>query len=93
MSQAKCSKLVILIIGSQDPIQKPMLVLNDKALKKEACELFKLVQVYMGDRKTKPGSTLFSVALEICQLGYTKPGLRDELYIQVCRQTTENPRK
>jgi len=84
---------VILIIGSQDPIQKPMLVLNDKALKKEACELFKLVQVYMGDRKTKPGSTLFSVALEICQLGYTKPGLRDELYIQVCRQTTENPRK
>ncbi|KAF4528443.1 hypothetical protein B566_EDAN013448 [Ephemera danica] len=78
---------------SKDPIRKPMLVMHDKALKKEACELFKLVQVYMTDRKAKPGNTLNSVALEICNVGYGKPGLRDELYIQICRQTTENPRK
>jgi hypothetical protein len=77
----------------QDPIRKPMLVLQDKALKKEACELFKSVQVYMTDRKAKPGNTLNSVALEICNVGYSKAGLRDELYIQICRQTTENPRK
>lgn len=70
-----------------------MLVLSDKALKKEACDLFKLVQTYMSDRKAKLGMTLNSVALEICMTGFMKPNLRDELYIQICRQTTENPRK
>ena len=78
---------------SKDAIRKPMLPLDDKTLKREACDLFKLVQIYMGDRKCKPGMTSNSVALELSNHGWNKPLLRDELYLHICRQTTENPRK
>ncbi|XP_066904211.1 rho GTPase-activating protein 39 isoform X1 [Halyomorpha halys] len=82
-----------LLSWSKDPIRKPMLVLSDKALKKEATEVFKMVQTYMGDRKGKQGSSPDAVLLDICLLAHAKAALRDELYIQICRQTTENPRK
>lgn len=80
---------------SKDPIPQPMLVVVDgeKLLKREACNLFRLVQVYMGDRKANVGMTLDSVAMDIVNTAYSKPPLRDELYVQICRQTTENPRK
>jgi hypothetical protein len=51
------------------------------------------MQVYMGDRKANVGMTLDGVAMEIVNTAYSKPPLRDELYVQICRQTTENPRK
>ena len=70
-----------------------MIATLDKALKKDACEVYKLIQIYMGDRKAKPGMTLNSVGAELAGLGWSKPGLRDEVYVQVCRQTTENPRR
>ena len=47
----------------------------------------------MGDRKCKPGMTCNSVALELCNHAWNKQSLRDELYLHICRQTTENPRK
>ncbi|XP_024936657.1 rho GTPase-activating protein 39 isoform X2 [Cephus cinctus] len=80
---------------SKDPIPQPMLVVVDgeKLLKREACNLFRLVQVYMGDRKANVGMTLDGVAMDIVNTAFTKPPLRDELYVQICRQTTENPRK
>ena len=80
---------------SKDPIPQPMLVVVDgeKLLKREACNLFRLVQVYMGDRKANVGMTLDGVATDIVNTAFSKPPLRDELYVQICRQTTENPRK
>ena len=75
----------------QDLIQKPMIRTNDKIVKKEAPETFKLIQMYMGDRK--PKASLPQLALDIAVKGWSMPGLRDEIYIQLCRQTTENKRE
>lgn len=79
---------------TQDAITRPMLSLaRDKAGKKMATEQFKLVQIYMGDRKARAGMSLNSVAMDIILAAVLQPALRDELYVQLCRQTTENPKR
>ncbi|XP_066983626.1 rho GTPase-activating protein 39 isoform X12 [Macrobrachium rosenbergii] len=82
-----------MISWTKDPIRKPMLATLDKSVKNQACELFRLVQIYMSDRKPKPGMTLNSVGLDIVLLCYNTLGLRDELFVQICRQTTENHKR
>lgn len=77
-----------MLAWSSEPIRKPMIVTSDRTVKKEAVEIFKLIQTYMGDRRSKIDP--LSVALEVVIRGWSHQGLRDELYIQLCRQTTEN---
>ncbi|XP_017293209.1 rho GTPase-activating protein 39 [Kryptolebias marmoratus] len=77
-----------MLAWSSEPIKKPMIVTTDRMVKKEAVDLFKLIQTYMGDRRSKVDP--ISVALEVVVRGWSNQGLRDELYIQLCRQTTEN---
>ncbi|XP_054151321.1 rho GTPase-activating protein 39, partial [Melozone crissalis] len=77
-----------MLAWSSESIKKPMIMTNDRSVKKEACEIFKLIQMYMGDRRAK--TDRLSVALEVATKGWSVQGLRDELYIQLCRQTTEN---
>uniref|UniRef100_A0A2K5Y5T2 Rho GTPase-activating protein 39 n=1 Tax=Mandrillus leucophaeus TaxID=9568 RepID=A0A2K5Y5T2_MANLE len=77
-----------MLAWSSESIKKPMIVTSDRHVKKEACELFKLIQMYMGDRRAKADP--LHVALEVATKGWSVQGLRDELYIQLCRQTTEN---
>uniref|UniRef100_A0A3P9QFW8 Rho GTPase-activating protein 39 n=1 Tax=Poecilia reticulata TaxID=8081 RepID=A0A3P9QFW8_POERE len=69
-------------------IKKPMLVTSDRAVRKEACEMFKLVQAYMGDRPSRLDRR--HCALLIVTKCWDMPGLRDELYVQLVRQTTGN---
>ncbi|XP_064600036.1 rho GTPase-activating protein 39-like isoform X2 [Liolophura sinensis] len=83
--------LANMLAWSKDPIQKPMIRTNDKAVKKDACEIFKMIQVYMGDRKNK--SPTINTALEIVTKGWSTPIIRDEIFIQLCRQTTENKKE
>ena len=78
----------------QDPIKKPIIRTDDKLVKREASEIFKHIQMYMGDRPLvlgKSGLTPFSIAVDIVCRGWTNVSLRDEIYIQLCRQTTRNP--
>ncbi|XP_061584053.1 rho GTPase-activating protein 39 isoform X2 [Cololabis saira] len=69
-------------------IKKPMLVTSNRAVRKEACEMFKLVQAYMGDRPSRLDRR--HSALLIVTKCWDMPGLRDELYVQLVRQTTAN---
>nr|KAG5694187.1 hypothetical protein BaRGS_016033 [Batillaria attramentaria] len=80
-----------MLTWSKDPIQKPMIRTNDKSIKKEACDIFKLIQLYMGDRRGKQAP--MSVALEVITKGWSMINLRDEIYMQLTRQTTENKRE
>jgi Rho GTPase-activating protein 39 len=66
-----------------------MIRTSNKIVKKEAPEIFRLIQSYMGDRKAK--ETSLQLALEIAVRGWSVVDLRDEIYIQLCRQTTRNP--
>ncbi|XP_042318095.1 rho GTPase-activating protein 39-like isoform X2 [Sceloporus undulatus] len=69
-------------------IKKPMLITSNHTIKKEACEMFKLVQIYMGDRQARMDRE--HVALITITKCWSIQGLRDELYIQLIRQTTDN---
>ncbi|KAA0707698.1 Rho GTPase-activating protein 39 [Triplophysa tibetana] len=69
-------------------IKKPMLMTNDRTVRKEACEIFKLVQAYMGDRPSRLDRR--HAALLIVTKCWGMQGLRDELYVQLVRQTTGN---
>ncbi|XP_028590631.2 rho GTPase-activating protein 39-like isoform X2 [Podarcis muralis] len=69
-------------------IKKPMLITSNHTIKKEACEIFKLVQIYMGDRQARMDRD--HVALITVAKCWSIQGLRDELYIQLIRQTTDN---
>lgn len=66
-----------------------MIQTRDKQQRKEAVELFKLLLQYMGDRKTKYKDSSI-LALEIATRAWEKKGLRDEIYVQLCRQTSAN---
>lgn len=53
-----------MLAWSSEPIKKPMIVTTDRIVKREAVEIFKLIQTYMGDRRSKADP--LAVALEVC---------------------------
>lgn len=55
-----------MLAWSSEPIKKPMIVTTDRIVKREAVEIFKLIQTYMGDRRSKADP--LAVALEVCGL-------------------------
>lgn len=78
-----------LLSWSKDSIKRPLLSTTDKILKKEASNVFKLIQIYMGDRKSKQAASL-NTCFELTTKGWSLSSIRDELYLQLIKQTTYN---
>lgn len=77
---------------SKNPIKKPLhlSIQDNEDMSHEACEFFQAIMKYMGDypsRRPRHGN-------EMTDLIFSKPlqseVLRDELYVQLCKQTTKN---
>lgn len=81
-----------LLSWSARSLQRPLLA-SSKTVARQALDMFRQVQMYMGDRKVRPGLTPNSLLVEILGGSHVQPLLRDELFVQLCRQTTENPRR
>uniref|UniRef100_A0A915B3E1 Rho GTPase-activating protein 39 n=1 Tax=Parascaris univalens TaxID=6257 RepID=A0A915B3E1_PARUN len=76
---------------TKDSIKQPVSgSLDDKSLRKEAPGLFKAVQCYMGDRKSKMSAD--QLALSLCESGMSRQSVGDELFCQLMKQLSNNER-
>ncbi|VDM55884.1 unnamed protein product [Angiostrongylus costaricensis] len=75
---------------AKDAPKQPLSAPDNKQLKKESLAIFKLIQGYMGDRKSK--MPIDQQALNLCELGISRQECTDEAVAQLMQQLTDNER-
>ncbi|CDH60032.1 rho gtpase activation protein [Lichtheimia corymbifera JMRC:FSU:9682] len=75
---------------TKESLKQPLIMLN-KDLYKDALKCFKLIQIIMGDRPRPRQSTEIEEYQTLLGCGISKGQMRDEIYVQVCKQLNNNP--
>lgn len=81
--------IATMLAWSKESIPSPMLLTLRKSHRKDALDLFKLVQMGMGDRNSR-NRAFIDIAVAVVVKSWSITELRDELFLQLCKQTTSN---
>lgn len=77
---------------TKDSIRQPLL-LSNKNLCKDALKCFRIIQILMGDRPRPRNYNAMEHFQSLLDCGISKGQMRDEIYVQICRQLNNNPRR
>uniref|UniRef100_A0A7I4Z6U8 Myosin motor domain-containing protein n=1 Tax=Haemonchus contortus TaxID=6289 RepID=A0A7I4Z6U8_HAECO len=72
------------------PISHSLIRFDSSELDKLACETFMCIMRYMGDEPIRRGETITDAVYRLLLICHKNPALRDEVYCQIIRQTTNN---
>ncbi|KAI8351794.1 hypothetical protein EDC96DRAFT_466952 [Choanephora cucurbitarum] len=75
---------------TKESIKQPLIMMN-KDFNKDALKCFKLLQTIMGDRPRPRNTSEIEDIQFILTCGITKGQMRDEIYVQICKQLQDNP--
>ncbi|RUS26185.1 hypothetical protein BC938DRAFT_471108 [Jimgerdemannia flammicorona] len=79
-----------MLCWSKESIKQPLIVLN-KDLHKDALRCYKHIQRVMGDKPRQKGNSINEDIQWLLDRGIVQGQLRDEIYVQVCKQLNGNP--
>ncbi|KAL8573674.1 hypothetical protein ACOMHN_007227 [Nucella lapillus] len=79
-----------MIKWTRSPIQASLLKLSSSELNKVALECFIAIMRFMGDYPMGSNQSDFDCVMKILRSCHKHPELRDEVFCQLCKQTTNN---